>query len=45
MTSKEDKSLHGYGVGNIRKTVEKYGGMMRLTCKDKIFTMELILQK
>ena len=45
VTSKEDKSLHGYGVGNIRKTVEKYGGMMRLTCKDKIFTMELILQK
>ena len=45
VTSKEDKSLHGYGVGNIRKTVEKYGGMMRLTCKDKVFTMELILQK
>ena len=45
VTSKEDKSLHGYGVGNIRKTVEKYGGMMRLTCEDKVFTMELILQK
>lgn len=45
VTTKENKSLHGYGVGNIRKTVEKYGGMMRLSCEDKVFTMELILPK
>ena len=45
MTSKKDKSLHGYGIGNIRKTVEKYGGMMNIACADQIFTMELMLMK
>ena len=45
ITSKEDKALHGYGLGNIRKTVEKYGGMMRIACKDYVFTMELVLTK
>lgn len=45
ITTKENKSMHGYGVGNIRRTIEKYGGMMRLSCEDKVFTMELILPK
>ena len=45
MTSKKDKALHGYGIGNIRKTVEKYGGMMNIACADQIFTMELMLMK
>ena len=45
ITSKEDKSLHGYGIGNIRKTVEKYGGMMQISCAERVFTMELLLAK
>ena len=45
ITSKADKSLHGYGIGNIRKTVEKYGGMMQISCAERVFTMELLLAK
>jgi hypothetical protein len=43
LTSKADKQLHGYGVGNILRTVEKYGGMTRLSCEDGIFKLEMIL--
>ena len=45
ITSKADKALHGYGIGNIRRTVEKYGGMMRLSCAERVFTVEIILSK
>ncbi|MBR5364379.1 MAG: GHKL domain-containing protein [Oscillospiraceae bacterium] len=44
-TSKQDKALHGYGIGNIRKTVEKNGGMMKVSCAEHVFTMEIILPK
>lgn len=43
MTTKKKRSLHGYGVRNIRRTLEKYGGMMELSCEDGIFTMNMIL--
>ena len=43
LTSKADKQLHGYGVRNIRKTVEKYGGMTRLSCENGVFRLEMIL--
>lgn len=39
------KALHGCGIGNIRRTVEKYGGMMRLSCAERVFTVEIILSK
>jgi len=45
ITSKEDKTLHGYGISNIRKTVEKYGGMMKISCAEKIFTMDIVLMQ
>lgn len=45
ITSKPDKSLHGYGIGNIRRTVGKYGGMMKITCENHVFTMEIILNR
>ena len=44
-TSKQDKALHGYGIGNIRKTVEKNGGMMKISCAEHVFTMEIILPR
>jgi sensor histidine kinase regulating citrate/malate metabolism len=45
ITGKQDKALHGYGIGNIRKTVEKYGGMMKLSCAEHVFTMQIVLMK
>ncbi|MBQ8965844.1 GHKL domain-containing protein [Ruminococcus sp.] len=43
VTSKEDKMLHGYGVRNIRRTIEKYGGMLRVSCIGGQFKLEMIL--
>lgn len=43
LTTKEDKQLHGYGVRNIRRTVEHYGGMLRMTCDDGEFKLEMIM--
>lgn len=44
-TGKQDKALHGYGIGNIRRTVEKNGGMMKISCAEHVFTTEIILPK
>ena len=43
LTTKEDKQLHGYGVRNIRRTVEYYGGMLRMSCEDGQFRLEMIM--
>ena len=44
-TSKKDKEHHGFGVRNIRKTVEKYGGMLTFSCADNEFVMTVVLMK
>lgn len=43
VTSKEDKQIHGYGIQSIRGTVEKYGGLLKLSCEEEIFVLEIIL--
>lgn len=45
VTSKPDKHLHGYGIQIIKRTVEKYGGMVRLSCENGQFTLEIILME
>ena len=42
-TTKEDKGRHGYGLRNIRRTVEKYGGIVKLDCRDKEFRLTIVL--
>lgn len=44
-TSKEDKTLHGFGMRNIHRTIEKYGGIMELSSTDSEFTMTIVLTK
>ena len=44
-TSKTDSSSHGFGVKNIRDTLEKNGAMMQLSCTDTEFTTTIILTK
>lgn len=40
-TTKADKENHGIGISNIKKTAEKYGGYMELSCDDSFFEIEI----
>lgn len=40
-TSKADKNIHGIGLYNIRRTVAKYEGEFEISCKDKLFVMDI----
>ena len=42
-TTKEDKSLHGLGTKNIRKIVEKYGGMMEYREEGNLFVCDILI--
>lgn len=42
-TTKEDPFLHGFGLANIQRTVEKYGGHCLTHGKDGIFTLKILL--
>lgn len=43
ITSKKDKKNHGYGLENIRRTVEKYEGMMKLKDAEDKFITEILI--
>ncbi len=43
ITSKKDKENHGYGLLNIRRTVEKYEGIMKLKDEKDKFTIEILI--
>lgn len=43
-TSKSDKSNHGIGLYNIRKTVAKYNGEFDITCENNIFKLDIALK-
>lgn len=42
-TTKLDKSLHGFGLMNIRRIAKKYGGTYYLTCADYKFSIKILL--
>ena len=42
-TTKKNKELHGYGIGNIKKTVEQNNGEMTVEIKDDRFVMTILL--
>lgn len=44
-TSKENQHLHGFGLQNMRRTVEKYGGVLRLDCQNQRFTVCFIISR
>ena len=39
VTSKEDKTNHGFGIGSIKAVAEKYNGTVRITLDEGIFTL------
>lgn len=43
MTSKPSADMHGIGLKNVKKIVEKYNGTMTITSKDGIFCVNLLL--
>lgn len=44
VTSKKDKSLHGFGVANVIKRVEKYRGSYKFRMENKQFYVEIFLK-
>lgn len=43
-TSKSNKTEHGFGMYSLKKSVDKYNGTVKLSCSDKIFSVELELE-
>lgn len=41
LTTKADKSEHGFGLINIKSVVDKYDGYMKIDCNDNCFTLSL----
>lgn len=41
-TDKENKLLHGFGIGNVRAAAEKYGGVLTVTRQGDTFEAALI---
>ena len=42
-TSKADKFLHGFGISNMKKAAEKYGGTCTTTQANGKFTLKILL--
>lgn len=42
-TAKTDKFLHGFGIANMQKAAEKYGGTCTTTQTDGKFTLKILL--
>ncbi len=43
LTTKEDKFLHGFGILNMRKAAEKYGGTCTTANRDGKYTLKILL--
>lgn len=44
-TTKSDKDYHGYGIGSIRKIVEKYNGSLSLRKNDNMFILTAVFAR
>lgn len=42
VTTKQCANLHGFGVSNIRRAMEPYGGEVRMETEQQVFTLTLI---
>lgn len=43
ITSKTDKENHGYGLQNIKDSVEKYGGNVKIIAEEGIFSVNIMM--
>ena len=44
-TTKADRNYHGYGIGSIRKIVEKYNGSLSLRADGQIFILTAVFAR
>lgn len=42
-TTKNNKKFHGLGLSNMYRTVEKYGGMMKVDCQEQEFVLNIVV--
>lgn len=42
-TTKNNKRFHGLGLSNMYRTVEKYGGMMKVDCQEQEFILNIVI--
>ncbi len=45
VTTKHDRSLHGFGTQNMKATISKYDGIEKASSKDGIFTLSVIIPR
>lgn len=43
-TTKADPEMHGFGIGNMKKSVEKYNGILNTEVKENKFILSIILR-
>ena len=43
ITTKKSGDNHGYGLKNVRKSVEKYNGHIDITCEDNVFSVAILM--
>ena len=44
-TTKADRNYHGYGIGSIRKIVEKYNGSLSLRADGQMFILTAVFAR
>ncbi len=43
-TTKQNRADHGFGLYSLKKAAKKYNGTMKLSCTDRIFSVDLELE-
>ena len=43
LTTKDDKTVHGYGMLSIRRIVDKYHGSFTISAQDELFQVDIML--
>ncbi len=43
ITTKSDRTYHGYGIKSVRRTVDKYGGTMTIHNREEWFEINLVI--
>ena len=42
-TTKKDRFVHGFGIPNIKKAVEKYGGQCSFQPKEQTYRLKILI--
>lgn len=43
VTTQKDTTYHGYGMLSMRRIAESYGGVMEVSCKDLLFSLDMTI--